>query len=123
MTDRSPTAREPTVLMVAPYFPPAGGGLERYTTGVASLLVADHGWRVVFVTSGARGSSVSVTMEEGFKVYRLPTQVTLSRTPLAISWPRMLRTISRDEQAVLINAHAPVPGIADAAAMTKGKGA
>ncbi len=107
--------------MVTPYFPPKGGGLERYATTIAAGLVADHGWRVVFVTSGARGSSAAVTVEEGFKVYRLPAQVTLSRTPLAISWPRRVATIARDEQAALINAHAPVPGLADAAAMTKGR--
>lgn len=107
--------------MVTPYFPPEGGGLERYATTIAAGLVADHGWRVVFVTSGARGSSAAVTVEEGFKVYRLPAEVTLSRTPLAISWPRRVATIARHEQAALINAHAPVPGLADAAAMTKGR--
>jgi glycosyltransferase involved in cell wall biosynthesis len=107
--------------MVTPYFPPEGGGLERYATTIASRLAADHGWRVVFVTSGTRGSSAAVTMEEGFKVYRLPAQVILSRTPLALSWPRRVAAIARKEQATLINAHAPVPGLADAAAMTKGR--
>ena len=107
--------------MVTPYFPPEGGGLERYATTIASRLAADHGWRVVFVTSGTRGSPAAVTMEEGFKVYRLPAQVILSRTPLALSWPRRVAAIAREEQAALINAHAPVPGLADAAAMTKGR--
>ena len=110
-----------TVLMVTPYFPPEGGGLEHYATAIASCLVADHGWRVVFVTSGARGSSPTVAEEQGFKVYRLPAQVTLSRTPLSLSWPRRVAAIARDEQATLVNAHAPVPGLADAAAMTRGR--
>ena len=62
-----------------------------------------------------------MAVEQGFKVYRLPAQVTLSRTPLALSWPRRVAAITHDEQAALINAHAPVPGLADAAAMTKGR--
>jgi len=107
--------------MVTPYFPPEGGGLERYAMAIASRLVADHGWRVVFVTSAERGSPAAATVEQGFKVYRLPAQVTLSRTPLALSWPRRVATIARDEQAALVNAHAPVPGLADAAAMGKGR--
>ena len=109
-----------TVLMVTPYFPPEGGGLERYATAIASRLAADHGWRVVFATSGPRGSSAAVTREEGFTVYRLPAHVTLSRTRLALSWPRRVAAIAQDEQATLINAHAPVPGLADAAAIAKG---
>ena len=121
MTDRSPAPSERTVLMATPYFPPEGGGLERYATAIASRLVADHGWRVVFVTSGERGSQATATVEQGFKVYRLPAQVTLSRTPLALSWPRRVSAIARDEQAALVNAHAPVPGLADAAAMGKGR--
>jgi glycosyltransferase involved in cell wall biosynthesis len=107
--------------MATPYFPPEGGGLERYATAIASRLVADHGWRVVFVTSGDRGSHATATVDQGFKVYRLPAQVTLSRTPLALSWPRRVSAIARDEQAALVNAHAPVPGLADAAAMGKGR--
>jgi glycosyltransferase involved in cell wall biosynthesis len=107
--------------MATPYFPPEGGGLERYATAIASRLVADHGWRVVFVTSGERGSQATATVEQGFKVYRLPPQVTLSRTPLALSWPRRVSAIARGEQAALVNAHAPVPGLADAAAMGKGR--
>ena len=92
VTDRSSRGR--TVLMVTPYFPPEGGGLEQYATTIASSLVADHGWRVVFATSGARGSSAAVAVEQGFKVYRLPAQVTLSRTPLALSWPRRVAAIA-----------------------------
>ena len=88
---------------------------------MASLLVADHGWRVVFVTSGPRGSSTEMGELGGCRVYRVPAQLTLSRTPLSADWPRRLSTIAREEQAVLINAHAPVPGMADAAALAKGR--
>jgi glycosyltransferase involved in cell wall biosynthesis len=105
-----------TVLMVTPYFPPEGGGLERYAKTIATKLAEDFAWRVVFVTSG-HGPTVKITDEDGFRVYRLPTQLTLSRTPLSAAWPRMLAKIVRDEHAVLINAHAPVPGLADAASM------
>jgi glycosyltransferase involved in cell wall biosynthesis len=103
-----------TVLIVTPYFPPDGGGLERYAKTIATQLVDAFGWRVVFVSSGT-DSRLSVTEQDGFRVYRVPTQFTLSRTPLSAAWPRMLAKIARNEKAVLINAHAPVPGLADAA--------
>lgn len=120
MTSRSPGVAARTILMVTPYFPPEGGGLERYAKIIGKLLMADFGWRVVFVTSGRRGTSVTVTEEDGLKVYRVPAQITLSRTPLSTTWPRLLRKIARDENAVLVNAHAPVPGLPDAASVMSG---
>jgi rhamnosyl/mannosyltransferase len=106
--------------MVTPYFPPEGGGLERYATSIAKGLVDNHGWRVVFVTSGPRGSQASITEQDGFRVHRLPAQLTLSRTPLSLAWPLRIHAIARHERAVLVNAHAPVPGPADAAAVMPG---
>src|SRR5664280_285627 len=120
VTSRSPGVAARTILMVTPYFPPEGGGLERYAKIIGKLLMADFGWRVVFVTSGRRGTSVTVTEEDGLKVYRVPAQITLSRTPLSTTWPRLLRKIARDENAVLVNAHAPVPGLPDAASVMSG---
>ena len=106
--------------MVTPYFPPGGGGLERYAVSIAKGLVEEHGWRVVFVTSGSRGSQASMTEGDGFRVYRLPAQLTVSRTPLNLAWPLRIHAIARHERAVLVNAHAPVPGPADAAAVMPG---
>jgi glycosyltransferase involved in cell wall biosynthesis len=106
--------------MVTPYFPPEGGGLERYATSIAEGLVGDYGWRVVFVTSGPRGSPASITEDDGFRVHRLPAQLTVSRTPLSLAWPLRIHAIARHERAVLVNAHAPVPGPADAAAVMPG---
>jgi glycosyltransferase involved in cell wall biosynthesis len=109
-----------TLLMVTPYFPPEGGGLERYAKTIALALMADFGWRVVFVSSGPRGTPVTVTDEDGIRIYRVPTQVALSRTPLSVRWPKILRRIAADEGAVLVNAHAPVPGLSDAVAAMGG---
>src|SRR5271167_457102 len=95
MTDGRPTRHAPTVLMVTPYFPPGGGGLERYAVSIAKGLVDDFGWRVVFVTSGSRGSQTTITEEDGFRVYRLPVQLTVSRTPLNLAWPLRIHAIAR----------------------------
>jgi glycosyltransferase involved in cell wall biosynthesis len=108
------------MLMVTPYFPPEGGGLERYAKTIGMELAAHFGWRVVFVASGRRGNPITVTDEDGFRIYRLPTQISASRTPLSARWPKMLRKIAYDEKAVLINAHAPVPGLSDAVAAMGG---
>ncbi len=106
--------------MVTPYFPPEGGGLERYAKTIALGLAADFDWRVVFVTSAPQGWPANMSEEEGLRIYRIPTQIKFSRTPLNLTWPRLIRKIALEEKAVLINAHAPVPGISDAVAAMRG---
>ena len=106
-------AAPPTLLVTTPYFPPEGGGLEVYALNVNRELAAAHGWRVVIVTSGAHGTRPSHTHRDGLTVYRLPAQVRLSNTRFSAAWRRQLAHIVRRERPVLINAHAPVPGLAD----------
>ena len=69
---------------------------------------------------GTREESVSLTEVDGLKIYRVPAWISLSRTPLNLAWPKLLRSIADKEQAVLLNAHGPVPGLADSAAIMKG---
>lgn len=110
-----------TLLIVAAYFPPVSGGLEMYAEHVATALARDHGWRVVVVTSGLRGSGVTVTREGPLVVYRLPRQVRLSNTPFSLRWASQLRRIIRAENPSVINAHGPVPGMADVSAIVAGR--
>lgn len=100
------------MLLVAPYFPPRSGGLERYAfeMGVALQRLK---WRVVVITSGA---AYSKSHEAGMTVYRLPYQWKVSNTPFSFRWFSAIRRILREEQASIVNVHAPVPGIADIAA-------
>ena len=107
---------ERSLLVVTPYLPPAGGGLERYAVSIARALECQHGWHVVFVSSGSTTRSVSVERRNGNTVYRLPTAFTWSNTPLHPAWPRQLRKVIQTERPDVICAHAPVPGIAECAA-------
>jgi len=108
--------RSKTVLLVAPYFLPQGGGLERYVANLAGRLRHDHDWRVVIACSGARGRRPAVERRDDYVVYRMPAELVVSNTPLGLSWGRSLQQIVTRESVDLINAHAPVPGMADVAA-------
>lgn len=105
-----------SLLVVTPYLPPAGGGLERYAVSMARALEYRHGWRVVFASSGSPTRSVIVERRNGNTVYLLPTAFTWSNTPLHPAWPRQLRKVVQAERPDVICAHAPVPGIAECAA-------
>ena len=102
-----------TLLVTTPYFSPEGGGLEAYALNLNRELTAAHGWRVVIVTSSRRGSRPSREEVHGMQVYRLPAQVQISNTRLSTAWRGQLAEIVQQEQPVLVNAHAPVPGLAD----------
>lgn len=116
LTGAMKCARQRTLLIVAPYFHPAVGGLEQYVFGLAIQLERRHDWRVVVVTSGdRRGKDVNVNIN-GLTVYRLGYGFKLSNTPVAFGWLRRIRSIIDHEDPELINVHLPVPGLADAAA-------
>ena len=72
-----------TILMVAPYFPPAGGGLERYAFEIARRLQKDYAWRVVVITSGERYGQ-DETNDSALTVYRLGYRFKFSNTPFAL---------------------------------------
>ncbi|OGG59808.1 hypothetical protein A2765_04445 [Candidatus Kaiserbacteria bacterium RIFCSPHIGHO2_01_FULL_56_24] len=99
-----------TVLIVAPYFPPHSGGLERYALEIGKAL---HmlGWRVVVVTSGDAGRTTEAF--EGLTVYRLPYAFKISNTPFSLAWLWEIRRILREERPDVVNVHTPVPGIGD----------
>lgn len=107
------TADGRTLLVTTPYFPPEGGGLEAYALSITRELAAGHGWRVVVVTSDRRGSRPSRTSQDGLTVHRLPAQARLSNTRFSLAWRRQLAQAIEREQPSLVNAHAPVPGLAD----------
>lgn len=101
------------VLIVAPYFYPQVGGAEVYTINIARQL-KDMGWEVSVVTTGkSRLNAFEVI--EGMTVYRLKTLITLSNTPVGLGWRRDLKRIFSVEKPDVINAHTPVPFIADVA--------
>jgi glycosyltransferase involved in cell wall biosynthesis len=108
-----------TLLVVTPYFPPEGGGLEQYARAVSQHLAADRWSRVVVVTSAGRGAPRSVERDGDLWVHRLPATVTVSNTRVGHRWARELARIIDREQPDLVNAHAPVPGLADLVALRR----
>ncbi|HEX3082862.1 MAG TPA: glycosyltransferase family 4 protein [Candidatus Saccharimonadia bacterium] len=110
-----------TLLLVTPYFPPQGGGLERYAKHITDRLVDYYNWRVVVVCAGEhRGTDTTETIGS-LTVHRLGFRFKLSNTPFDLGWRRKLKAIIRDEKPDLINAHMPVPGLADVAASAAGR--
>jgi glycosyltransferase involved in cell wall biosynthesis len=105
-----------TILVVAPYFPPHSGGLERYANEVSKRLVEGCGCRVVVLTTSE--TSEEVTEErDGLTIYRLRYTHKVSNTSFALHWfrrvPQLLATIRPD----LIDIHMPVPGLGDVVAL------
>ena len=111
-----------TVLLATPYFPPDLGGVQQYVWHLARLLQSRHGFRVVIATTAARGAETGrFDGPDGMPVHRIAAPVKTSNTPLGLHWRRHLRRIIDDERVDLVNAHAPVPLFADAAARACGE--
>ena len=98
------------VAVVTPRFPPDPGGVEQYAAWVARTL-RDRGHDVTVIATGRRASESTF---DGIPVVRLGTWLTVSNTPVNPLWPVQLRRLLRGVDVV--NAHAPVPGLADLAA-------
>jgi glycosyltransferase involved in cell wall biosynthesis len=98
------------VAVVSPRFAPEPGGVEQYAAWVARTL-RDRGHEVLVVTTARRASRDTY---DCIPVVRLGTWLTLSNTPLNPLWALQLRRLLKGVDVV--NAHAPVPGLADLAA-------
>lgn len=106
------------VVIVAPYFYPHVGGVEVYTVNMARQLRA-MGWEVAIVTTGGQSPGTPDSID-GMLVYRLRTLAKISNTPVGLGWRRQLRRIFETERPDLINAHTPVPYLADMAQRASG---
>ena len=103
-----------TVIITTPYFPPQGGGLERYALQIARLLGRDYDWRVIMISSD-KSKADSVENKDGITVYKLKCDYRISNTPVGLGWYRKIRDIIAKENPDLINIHTPVPGLGDIA--------
>ena len=108
------------LVMVTPYFFPKIGGLEKYAYSFAKSLQKHFGWEIVIITSNHLSKKDEVVMEKGIKVYRLSPLFKLSNTPINPFWYWKIKKILKQEKPDCINAHTPVPFIADVAALAAG---
>jgi len=114
----NPSSR--TIAIIAPYFPPYGGGLERYAREVARHLQKNYAWRVIVITSGAWGGKDIKETLDGLTIYHLGYRFKFSNTPFSFTWFKKIRAILKNERPDIMNIHMPVPGIGDVASMVKG---
>ena len=117
----APAGGRRTVAVVSPYYPPKIGGVENYAARIAAALAATDDLRPVVITTRSAGLRTTVTTEEGVQVVRLGVWLRLSNTPLSPLWPLQLRYWLRRTGAEVVNAHAPVPGLADLAVAVAGR--
>src|SRR5690242_706372 len=108
------------VCLVAPYFAPVRGGVETYTLQTCKCLRDEHGHNVFVVTTRHDRGPIRIEERVGFKTYTLPTLTKISNTPVGLDWPKKLREIFAIEQPDVINAHTPVPFLADIAERARG---
>jgi glycosyltransferase involved in cell wall biosynthesis len=110
------------ILFCVPLQVADGGGLERYAWQVARRMSQDHDIHCTLVATDRKVHRLTVLSPvEGVRRYAVPALGTLSRTPVGIGWARSIRQIIDREGITLVNAHAPVPGMADAAARAAGR--
>jgi glycosyltransferase involved in cell wall biosynthesis len=113
--------RDTTVAVVAPYYPPKIGGVENYAANVARAVARQPSMRAVVLTTNPAGRRTTVGRDRDVPVVRLGTLLRLSNTPLNPVWPLQLRFWLRRLDVDLVNAHAPVPGLPDAAMLVAGR--
>lgn len=108
-------------MFLTPYFYPKIGGLENYALNIAKGL-RDQGKHEVFIVTSNHISKKYVEEKvEGLRVIRLPRLFKLSNTPINPFWYSKLRKIIKEEKPDVINAHSPVPLLADMAFFARGK--
>lgn len=109
------------IMIVTPYFPPNVGGVQNYAYNIAYGLIKKYGWEIIVVTSNIKNKKILVEQTDGIKIYRLPSLFVFSNTPINPLWFFQLKKIINNEKPDLINAHSPVPFIADIAALAAGR--
>ncbi|WP_051942641.1 glycosyltransferase family 4 protein [Streptacidiphilus rugosus] len=110
-----------TVAVVAPYYPPKIGGVERYAEQVARAVADDPALTPVVITTRPTGLRTLVGTQDGVTVVRLGAWARISNTPVSPLWPLQVRYWLRRTGAEVVNAHAPVPGLADIAVLVAGR--
>lgn len=113
----APVGGRRRISVVAPHFPPKVGGLEQYAYQIARGLQESGNYEVQVLTSNHVRRRASAEVLDGLTVLRYPTWMRASNTPMSPTWPYHLRRSISDNRIELVNAHTPVPFMAEAAAL------
>jgi len=108
-------------LVVTPYYYPKIGGLENYARQLGLSLRSQAGWDIAVATSNHESRGDRIDEADGMAVYRLGAWFKFSNTPVNPLWAFKLRRIIKHERPDIILAHTPVPTMADAAALARGR--
>lgn len=100
------------ILFVTPFFSPSVGGVQQYVQNLVSGYAREH--ELVIITSLLPGTAAHEELD-GVRIYRLKGLISLSNTPLNPLWFWQIRKIIHEEKPDIIDAHSPVPFMADVA--------
>ena len=114
----SASSTRPTVAVVAPRYLDVGG-MQNYVRRVVQWL-RERGDVDVLVVTSTPGLRRRETWEDGVRVIGLGTWLTLSNTPVNPFWWWQLRSIYRRYGVDVVDAHSPVPFLADLAVAAAG---
>lgn len=111
------------ILIVAPYFYPKMGGVEKYIYEICSYIRKKYSCEICVICTNWNYDDNNYREEiiDNIKIYRLPFLFKLSSTPINPSWINKIEQIVSIEKPDLINGHIPVPIIADIAARVSHK--
>ncbi len=104
--------KKQTILIVAPYFPPHSGGLERYAKEIAKGIGKKEDFNVEILTTSENGKDY-VEDSKNYKIHRIAYSFKVSNTPVSFLWFLKIRKILNEIKPNIINIHTPVFGIGD----------
>ncbi|HXT82751.1 MAG TPA: glycosyltransferase family 4 protein, partial [Verrucomicrobiae bacterium] len=106
------------ILFVTPYYPPNIGGVQNYVYNLAHGMSKKDDCKVVVVTSQNTSNKIQIERGKKLTVYRMPTLFKFFNTPINPLWYFHIKEIIKNEKPDIINAHSPVPFMADMAALS-----
>ncbi len=107
------------LLIVTPYFYPKIGGLENYAWNFSKELQRKFNVEIIVITANHKDKKDIIEVINGIKIYRLAPLFKVSNTPIHPLWFLKIKKIIKNEKPNVINAHTPVPFIADMASLAK----
>jgi len=109
------------LMVVAPYFFPKIGGMEKYAYNISRGLKEKYNWEIVVITSNHLGKKYTEEIVDGTKIYRLASWFHISNTPINPLWYFQIKKIIKKESPDIINVHSPVVFISDITSLVAGK--